>query len=865
MLTVVKRSEADLAQWLATEAGFIEGVCRFDEEPVTLDGYQHWFVGQDGKYRCVEKSRQVGYSFVFALEAFARCHLRETQTSVFVSYNLSDSKEKVQYARQLYEELPLQYRKKLIVDSKLELAFESNSASKRVSRIISNPSRAPRGKKGDIYLDELAHYADDRTVYKGSTALILRSKGQLSICSTPMGRRGVFWEIAQQELKPYSAYKRQRVPWWLCRFFCTSVEEAAKLAPAMTTEERVAAFGSEGIRDQFDSLLLEDFQQEFECFPAGTNIETVNGPQPIELIREGDLVRTHEGRLMPVTKTGSRSYSGELVSVRTYHHQRPVTATPEHPVLAARFEPCKWKRQVRCYPWCKQKCAHKVKELPRPEFVPLGEITTQHALVSPVPVVDQSLVPKAFCFNDWYDIPSGFRSKNKIPASIPITKKFMRFVGYYLAEGSTESSGRRLTLSFGAHELDLIEDAKQLVSDLFGLRADFRRVGNSGIVALNSFIVARAFKGAFGAHAELKRIPSDWINLPLERLDDLLAGYLAGDGHQKEGLVMVGTVSQTLSRQVYAIMLRLGWLPSVSERLPTVGRIDDRPIIGRHVFHLLYVYPATTTDRRGARGWNDGTFAYFPVKSVQSSDHDDKVYNLEVAEDNSYLAELRAVHNCLYVDETHSFFPYSLIIPCTKDVSDGEYGDLEFWHDPSDAGEVSGRLVAGYDVGRHRDLSELAIFEESEGRPKYRCRMLKTFDRVPFAEQEAYLRHLLDVLPIGRISIDATGIGMQLAENLSRDYPQAQADTFTAKNKELWCNDFKIHLQRRDIVLPSDRDLVSQIHSIRKKITASGATQFEAENTGRGHADRFWACALAVQKERKPVGKTERVRFRVIG
>jgi hypothetical protein len=43
------------------------------------------------------------------------------------------------------EELPLAYREKVVTDSKTELGFLSNGASKRVSRIISNPSKAPRG------------------------------------------------------------------------------------------------------------------------------------------------------------------------------------------------------------------------------------------------------------------------------------------------------------------------------------------------------------------------------------------------------------------------------------------------------------------------------------------------------------------------------------------------------------------------------------------------------------------------------------------------------------------------------------------------------------------------------------------------
>lgn len=265
MLTIVKRTEHELVDWLATEAGFVSALCSHESEPIDLEAYQVAFLNDRSRFRWVTKSRQVGFSFLLSLEALARCHLRESHTSVFVSFNLEEAKDRILLARQVFEELPLAYQKKLVVDSKTELAFESSGAHRRLSRIISVPSKAPRGKKGDIYLDELAHYLNDREVYRGSTALILRSNGQLTGCSTPLGRRGIFWEIAREEIRKYPHHTRQDVPWWLCRFFCTDTARAAIEAPDMPTEERVERFGKPAIVEQFDSLDLDDFRQELEC------------------------------------------------------------------------------------------------------------------------------------------------------------------------------------------------------------------------------------------------------------------------------------------------------------------------------------------------------------------------------------------------------------------------------------------------------------------------------------------------------------------------------------------------------------------------------------------------------------------------
>jgi phage FluMu gp28-like protein len=175
-----------------------------------------------------------------------------------------------------------------------------------------------------------------------------------------------------------------------------------------------------------------------------------------------------------------------------------------------------------------------------------------------------------------------------------------------------------------------------------------------------------------------------------------------------------------------------------------------------------------------------------------------------------------------------------------------------------------GRIVVGFDVGRTRDRSELAVFEEIEGR--FTCRMLRSFDAVPFAEQEAELRRVLEVLPVARLSIDRSGIGMNLAENLSLDFPQVVGENFTNESKERWATDFKILLQRRDIIMPRNRELVGQIHAIKRRVLPSGKVSFDAERNAKGHADKFWAVVLACQKERQAERpRTGEIGVRVVG
>ncbi|OGR00046.1 MAG: terminase [Deltaproteobacteria bacterium RIFOXYA12_FULL_61_11] len=197
-------------------------------------------------------------------------------------------------------------------------------------------------------------------------------------------------------------------------------------------------------------------------------------------------------------------------------------------------------------------------------------------------------------------------------------------------------------------------------------------------------------------------------------------------------------------------------------------------------------------------------------------------------------------------------------MPCTE-------VELRLSEDFSELPFPQGRLVAGFDVGRTRDRSELALFEVLEHR--FVCRLLRRYDQTPFAEQEGDLRRMLQTLPIARLSIDKSGIGMNLAENLCRDFPQVVGEVFSSESKERWATDLKILLQRRDIALPRDRDLVAQVHSIKRRVLPSGKVSFDAERSGRGgHADRFWAIALACQKERQAgPARVVEIGVRVIG
>ena len=65
--------------------------------------------------------------------------------------------------------------------------------------------------------------------------------------------------------------------------------------------------------------------------------------------------------------------------------------------------------------------------------------------------------------------------------------------------------------------------------------------------------------------------------------------------------------------------------------------------------------------------------------------------------------------------------------------------------------------------------------------------------------------------------------------------------------KESLAVDLHIAFENEELVIPRDRKLTQQIHSIKKKATDAGYSRYDTEkNETSHHGDKLWALALAV-------------------
>jgi phage FluMu gp28-like protein len=246
---------------------YADAFLKYNEKPVELDPWQEIFLKDQNLFIILLKGRQEGFSFAVAAKKFIELQSPDVvnMTVQFVSYNLMDAVDKIRYISIMAHSIPEKNRKKIAYETKTSIEF-LDKGGKTTSRLISIACRPPRGKPGDIVLDECAIYGTNkaRMIYTAALPSITRG-GTITIGSTPLGKIGIFYDIYADK-KNYPDYVRYTVPWWHSKALCKSIEGAkAAAVKNMETEERVRRFGTKILKQEFTALDIQSFQQEYEC------------------------------------------------------------------------------------------------------------------------------------------------------------------------------------------------------------------------------------------------------------------------------------------------------------------------------------------------------------------------------------------------------------------------------------------------------------------------------------------------------------------------------------------------------------------------------------------------------------------------
>jgi phage FluMu gp28-like protein len=228
---------------------------------------------------------------------------------------------------------------------------------------------------------------------------------------------------------------------------------------------------------------------------------------------------------------------------------------------------------------------------------------------------------------------------------------------------------------------------------------------------------------------------------------------------------------------------------------------------------------------------------------------------LSLEERAQWLAELEATVNdpdawqqeycCIPIDSATAYLTWEQIIACESDQAGN----------PADY--AHGSAFVGYDVARRRDLAVIWVLEQVGD--VLVTREVVSLRNASFAAQEAELDRVLRDYRVLRVAIDQTGMGEPLVEQAKRRYGSTRVEgvLFTGPAKQELAQGLKQRFEDRRVRIPQDKAIREAHHAVRRILTSAGNPRFDADRLASGHADEFWAHALAVHAATNPAPPIE--------
>jgi predicted nucleotide-binding protein (sugar kinase/HSP70/actin superfamily) len=380
------------------------------------------------------------------------------------------------------------------------------------------------------------------------------------------------------------------------------------------------------------------------CVPPETGITIENYLQkPIKDIKIGEKVLTHKGRFKRVTQKFCRDYRGPLVKINCGGKLLTLSVTPEHPLLMAKT-------------FIKN---HK-KEIEKFDFIPASEVKKGDFLAIPIP--KEVKKKKFLIWEKNYNRKPKWEDIKKFPYS----PELLRMLGYWLAEGhikyekykynpnANKMYPRGIVFSFSPLEKEYIDDVITIVKKNFRVGiAQYLPKPTTLYLNINNRNLADIVHFLCGSRCDRKVLHSDLVNLKLGLQKEILKGFFRGDGSFKdeygETTYRGVTTSWNLANQLLWLLIRNRIKPSfliqnIKNRKPSwMIKIANAEGIKRLGDELIKV----TERKNNVRFKELEDYFLVPIKKIEVVNYKGKVYNLEVEDDHSYVANFLAVHNCM--------------------------------------------------------------------------------------------------------------------------------------------------------------------------------------------------------------------------
>lgn len=229
------------------------------------------------------------------------------------------------------------------------------------------------------------------------------------------------------------------------------------------------------------------------------------------------------------------------------------------------------------------------------------------------------------------------------------------------------------------------------------------------------------------------------------------------------------------------------------------------------------------------------------------------LFNIDDLKFENSTAEFEQLFMCQFADDNSSVFKFDELQYCQVDSYD-EWKDFKpFYQRPFGNREV----WIGYDPAFTGDRAALAIIAPPrvEG-GDYRVLHTETFHGLDFEKQADKIRHYTQSYNVTKITIDRTGMGDGVYQNVKKFFPRAVGITYNVDLKNEMVLKTLNLIQKKRLKFDG-KEIATSFMTIKKQTTRSGRqmTYVSDRSAEASHGDIAWAIMSCLVNE--PYGNAQ--------
>jgi len=389
------------------------------------------------------------------------------------------------------------------------------------------------------------------------------------------------------------------------------------------------------------------FSETFCCHPDN-EIVTDKGFKRIVDLTMTDKVLTHKGRFRRIEKILSRKVNEELLGLIIKNHTADIGYyTPEHPILRIT-----------------SKVANKIKR--NKEMIKEQGIISDWVSIKDIHVGDYVCLPtiKESTPVKYYELISDMKDINRnyrvygnnimtrkdsryktIPSKILMNEEFARFLGLYFSEGSF--SGGCIKFSFHKKEEAYISFVREYIKNTFGYETKVSTKNNCSIVSCYCNSLGEWLKRIFGREASKKDVPHFVFMQSYDFIKSFIKGVFEGDGSKNANEYKIDMATKRGIMSLKLLCSKIGLHPSFRRTKHGDDGNLDYYALGLSSSLWSKIFDEKQKDKTYEVFLEYDGQVYYRIKNINRKQYEGYVYNLEVEEDNSYVSNFVAVHNCI--------------------------------------------------------------------------------------------------------------------------------------------------------------------------------------------------------------------------